>query len=186
MASNGITDEVLQAARLGSDWAWTAVYRELSPAVLRYIRSNGGGAHSEDVLGEVFVQVVRKYSGFSGSPEDFRSWVFVIAHNKLVDHWRRRASDRSTPTDEAAFATIDAEEHVEDEALRHLGEADVRRILDRLPPDQRSVLLLRFIADLSIADTARALGKRQGAVKSLQRRALDAIRREISRGAVSP
>ena len=185
MTTHSISEKILSAARLGSDSAWADIYRELSPGVLRYIRSNGGGNDSEDVLGEVFVQVVRKYSGFSGSAADFRSWVFVIAHNKLIDHWRHQSSDRSTPTADDTLVSLGANGDVEDEALRKLSATSVKMLLDQLPPNQRNVLLLRCIADLSIAETARVLGKREGAVKSLQIRALNAIRRRISSGAVS-
>lgn len=66
---------VLDAARTGAEWAWTAIYRDLSPAVLRYLRARGA-REPEDVLGEVFLQVVRSISHFSGEEHDFRAWVF--------------------------------------------------------------------------------------------------------------
>jgi RNA polymerase sigma-70 factor (ECF subfamily) len=66
-----------------------------------------------------------------------------------------------------------------EEALEKIGADEVRRVLDLLSPDQRDVLLLRIIGDLSLEQVAEALGKRTGAVKQLQRRGLDAVRRRL-------
>ncbi len=84
---------LLSAARTGADWAWATVYREYSPAVLRYLRGRGA-REAEDLLGEVFLQIVRNLAGFDGSERDFRTWVFMIAHNRLVDEWRRAGRER--------------------------------------------------------------------------------------------
>ena len=79
----------LDAARTGADWAWTAIYRDLSPVVLGFLRARRA-QEPEDLTGEVFLQVVRDLPRFAGSERDFRAWVFVIAHHRLVDEGRRR------------------------------------------------------------------------------------------------
>ncbi|MBI5231418.1 MAG: sigma-70 family RNA polymerase sigma factor [Coriobacteriales bacterium] len=175
---------VLQAARLGAEWAWVEIYRDLSPTVLRYLRAHGA-ADPEDVLGETFVHVVRRLADFKGDETGFRAWVFTIARSRLLDCWRqseRRPLDHVAPE---SLVECLAAENTEGEAMRRLAQDRVRATLDRLTPDQRDVIFLRIIAGLSIDEVARALGKKSGAVKSLQKRGLTAIRREISGEAVS-
>ena len=171
---------VLAAACGGADWAWTLIYREYSPAVLRYLRGHGA-REPEDLLGEVFVQVVRNVGAFEGAEREFRSWVFMIARNRLVDGWRRQGRSQLdfVPADE--LAAVGGAGDSEHEAMRHLDDARVIETLRRLTHDQRDVLFLRYFAQLTIDEVAVVLGKRPGAVKSLQARGLAAIRREMSR-----
>jgi RNA polymerase sigma factor (sigma-70 family) len=165
-------DEVLAAARTGGEWAWARIYAALAPSVLGYLRANGA-AEPEDAAGEVFLQVVRGLERFSGGEHDFRAWVFTIAHRRLVDDLRRRARRPVSPAPpEALEHAAGAGGDVAEDALAALDEARVREALAALAPDQRAVLLLRIIGDLTIEEIARAVGKRPGAVKALQRRAL--------------
>lgn len=187
MALGASFGEVLDAARVGAPWALAALYRDLAPAVLGYLRGQGA-AEAEDVASEVFVAMVQRLPAFEGGERDFRAWVFSIAHRRLQDERRRLAKRRDVATDPAAFAgslpgtpTGD----VEEEALARLGGGWILRALSSLTPEQRAVLLLRILADLSIAEVARVLGKRQGAVKTLQRRALRALARNLEREGVT-
>jgi RNA polymerase sigma factor (sigma-70 family) len=175
---------VLAAARSGAEWAWTALYRELSPAVLGYLRARGT-REPEDLVGEVFLQVVRDVRRFKGGEREFRAWVFTIAHHRLLDDLRRR---RRRPLEQTAGDPADesgSTGDVEEEALAAISAQHVRQVLGRLSADQQSVLLLRIIGDLTIEEVAEVLGKRSGAVKALQRRGLAALTREISREAVT-
>jgi RNA polymerase sigma-70 factor, ECF subfamily len=171
---------LLEAARQGDEAAWGELYRGIAPAVLGYLRANSA-PDPEDTLSEVFLQVARDMPGFDGDEGGFRSWVFTIAHHRLIDS-RRHAARR--PMDLAAEPPEprEHEEDAADKALAKIGTEEVERVLELLSPDQRAVLLLRVIGDLSIEDVAKALGKRQGAVKALQRRGLAAIKRELGRG----
>lgn len=175
---------VLQAARTGAEWAWTALYRELSPAVLRYARSRYCD-DPEDVVGEVFVQVVRKFADFNGDGSGFRAWVFAIAHNKIVDHVSRQSRRAIPLSEELAAGLAAASDSPEAEIVRRFSDREIRRVLDALSPRQRDVILMRIIAGLSIEETAQATGQSPGSVKSLQHRALAAIRKEIRGKAVS-
>jgi RNA polymerase sigma-70 factor (ECF subfamily) len=155
------------------------LYRDLAPSVLGYLRARGAG-EPEDVTGEVFVQVVRDLTRFEGEERDFRAWVFVIAHHRLLDERRRsgrRPADPAAEVPEPRGASTDAEE----EALRSIASVRVREIIGRLLPEQRDVLLLRVMGDLTVAEVAKAMGKSQGAVKALQRRGLEAVSRELAR-----
>jgi RNA polymerase sigma-70 factor (ECF subfamily) len=165
-------ENVLFAARAGAEWAWARIYEELSPPVAGYLRAHGA-ADPEDLAAEVFLQVVRGLDGFSGPEPAFRAWVFTIAHRRLVDDVRRRSRRPVAPAGpEALEAAAGAGGDVEGEALAGLDHERVRQAIDALPGDQRAVVLLRIIGDLTIEQIAEALGKRPGAVKALQRRAL--------------
>jgi RNA polymerase sigma-70 factor (ECF subfamily) len=174
--------QVLAAARSGAEWAWANIYRDLSPSVLGYLRARGA-AEPQDLTGEVFLHVVRDLSRFEGDERAFRSWVFVIAHHRLLDdarHRQRRPVEPMAEVPEAA-QTADAEE----EALESLAADRVRRIIEQLSPDQRDVLLLRVLGGLTVTEVAAAIGKRPGAVKALQRRGLTAIERALANEGVT-
>jgi RNA polymerase sigma-70 factor, ECF subfamily len=174
---------LLEAARQGSEAAWQELYDGLAPVVLGYLRANNA-PDPEDVLSEVFLQVARDISGFDGEEPGFRSWVFTIAHHRLIDarrHSARRPVDLSPEPPEPRGRADDAAE----EALARIGVEEVHRVLAALSDEQRAVLLLRLLADMSIDDVAKAVGKRPGAVKALQRRGLAAVKRELARKGVT-
>jgi len=177
-------EPALVAARHGAEWAWAALYRDVAPGVLRYLRARGV-AEPEEVLGDVFLQVVRKLTQFEGGESAFKGWVMTIAHHRVIDEARRRARRpvQAAPSEviEAAAPVGDAEA----EAQQSLATQRVKQVLARLSPDQEDVLVLRMIGGLSIEQVAEATGKTIGAVKSLQARGLAAIRRELAREAVS-
>ena len=174
----------LVAARAGADWAWSAIYRDLAPSVLRYLRARGA-REPEELLGTVFVDVVRSLPRFEGGYAEFRTWVFTIAHHRLVDELRQRRRQPCEPAAPEMLAAAASCGDAEADASLPFADEEVRRLLDGLSVDQRDVLLLRILGDLSIAETARVLGKRPGAVKSLQVRALAAVKRQLSAEAVT-
>jgi RNA polymerase sigma-70 factor (ECF subfamily) len=139
-------------------------------------------AEPEDLVSEVFLGVFRGVSTFRGTEQQFRSWVFTIAHRRLQDE-RRRAARRpyleSVDPDVGALGG-----DVEREAFAALGEQWVIDVCAQLSADQRTVLLLRVVADQSVEEVARITGKSVGAVKALQRRALETLRRRLVREGV--
>jgi RNA polymerase sigma-70 factor (ECF subfamily) len=147
-------------------------YRQLAPAVLGYLRGQGV-PEPEDLLGEVFLQVARSLPRFRGDDaEDLRRWVFTIARNRVIDDARRRARRPRTtmgidPPDRPVTATDD---RLDGEVLEALG---------RLTPEQREVVTLRFIADLSVEEVARITRRTSGAVKSMQARGLAQLARAL-------
>jgi RNA polymerase sigma factor (sigma-70 family) len=170
--------DAIDRARSGDSEAWAELYRWLSPQVLGYLRARGA-SEPEDVLGEVFVQAVRDLASFSGSERDFRAWVFSIAHHRLIDESRRSARRpvETVPTEELiTHETVDA---AETEAMARIGAGEVTRLLATLSEDQKSVLLLRVLGELTVPEVARVVGKRPGAVKQLQRRAAARLRKEL-------
>jgi RNA polymerase sigma-70 factor (ECF subfamily) len=170
---------LLGSARQGSEAAWQELYDGLAPVVLGYLRANAA-PDPEDVLSEVFLQVARDIATFDGEEKGFRSWVFTIAHHRLIDarrHSARRPVELSADPPEPRDHADDAA----DEALALIGTEEVQRVLASISEEQRAVLLLRVIGDLSIDDVAKAVGKRPGAVKALQRRGLAAVKRQLGR-----
>jgi RNA polymerase sigma-70 factor (ECF subfamily) len=145
---------------------------------LGYLRGRGG-REPEDLVGELFLQLARNISTFTGNEAEFRSWVFLVAHHRLVDERRALARRREDPVPAPDLEEIGGVGDVEADAMERVGTAGVRRLISRLTPDQQDVLLLRILADLTVEEVARILGKRVGAVKALQRRALSALHREI-------
>lgn len=172
-------DAVLAAARLGEAWAYQRLFEWLGRPVAAYLR--GAGVEDPDgTANEVFLRVFGGVAGFEGAEGRFRSWVFAIAHNLVIDDRRRRSRRPGQVElgDDAGPVTPGAD----DLALVALGDERVRGLLADLPPDQRDVVLLRIVADMSIEETAIALGKKPGAVKSLQHRAIAALRRRLDPG----
>ena len=172
-------DPVLDAAKAGAEWAWSALYNDLAGQILGYLRAQGA-SEPEDRLGDVFLQLARNISTFEGTEEAFRSWVFMIAHHRVIDERRRRFRRRELPTDDNLDDVADPERSAEEEAGDLLSAAEIHDLLQVLSGAQRDVLTLRIIAGLTIPEIAVILKKRPGAVKALQRRGLDALRRKLS------
>lgn len=174
-------NELLAAARDGAETAWQAIYDELAPAVLGYLRARGAD-DPEDLTGEVFLQVVRDLEGFQGDRRGFRSWVLTIAHHRMLDHSRQRSRRPSDPVAEPPEPLRpEPGDDVDLEATARLSLEQATGLIAELPEDQRTVLLLRIIADLTVDEVAGVLGRRPGAVKQLQRRGLLALRRRLER-----
>lgn len=177
----GDFETILVAARAGAEWAWRDLYRELAPVVLRYLRARGA-PEPEDLTADVFVQVVRKLEQFSGGEQDFRGWVITIAHHRLIDGARSRARRPVDPVADDVLAAVGGSGDPEHEALTRIASRDVRKAIAALSPDQQDVVMLRLVAGLSINEVAAAIGKKPGAVKALQVRALAALRRNLPEG----
>jgi RNA polymerase sigma factor (sigma-70 family) len=176
---------ILAAARSGQPDAWSDLYHEVAPLVLGYLRSQRL-TDAEDVAGEVLLHVVRDLPRFQGDHRGFRAWVLAIAHHRLLDARRRSARHPATTVPTADLDERPAPEDAEAATLAAFGLADLQPALASLTDDQRAVLLLRVVADLAVADVADVLGKRPGAVKQLQRRALESMRRSLSPPAAIP
>lgn len=175
--SLGLTPWV-EEAQAGSITAFEHLYRTLSTPVRSYLRWHRA-SDPDGLANDVFTQVHRKLCTFEGDEQGFRSWVFTIAHRRMIDDRRRRSRQPSIEGD------VDVVEHravgdVEDDVFAVLGDDSVREILSPLSRDQQAVVLLRVVADLSVEEVARILGKRAGAVKQLQHRALATLRQRAA------
>lgn len=178
-------DTTLAAARTGAEWAWRDLYDDLAPTLLGYLRRNGA-ADPEDLLGEVLLQVVRRLSTFDGDEAGFRSWVFTVAHHRLIDDRRYRSRRPSTPrpTEELA-PSMPIEDDTETEALEIVTTHELSELLDLLTDEQREVIVLR-LAGFTVAEAAGIVDRTENATKALQRRGLRALQRHLEEGRSRP
>jgi RNA polymerase sigma factor (sigma-70 family) len=168
----------LERARADDARGFDALYRAYGGAVAGYLRARAV-ADPDGIANEVFLRAFRSIGTFAGTAPAFRSWLFTIAQNAAIDDSRRRKRRvRQAPLDHAPEPDDGGD--VENDVLTRLARERVDALLDTLSPDQRDVLLLRIVADLSVEETAAVLDKSYEAVKALQRRALAALRRTLS------
>ncbi len=169
-----LTDEVVAAARNGDRQAMRAVYEALAPAVTGYLRAKGV-TDPEATTGDVFVALLTRLDRVTGGADGLRKLTFSIAHARMVDDHRKRARTPASVSydPECDRRSVDS---AEADALAALSTARVQAVLARLPEDQREVLTLRVVADLSIEQVAEIMDRSQGAIKQLQRRAMIAVR----------
>jgi RNA polymerase sigma-70 factor (ECF subfamily) len=169
-------DALAAAARPGpgQSVAFEHLLRPLLFPVRRYLHAQARDA-ADDLVDDVLLRVLEHLHRFEGTEAEFRSWVFTIAHHRLVDHHRRRRETLPLDRVESWPATDDPETEAIVRATAH----ELRGALAALAPSQREVLLLRTIDDLSIEQTAARLGRSPGAVKALQHRAIEAVRLRI-------
>jgi len=171
-----LSDDELSAALAGDPSGFSAVYKVISPAVLGYFRVRGVD-DAEALTQDVFVDVLPKLAGVSGGHAGLRTFIFSVAHARLVDY--RRRAERTPhlaeydPLNDARYSAS-----AEDEALGSLG--GISDTLARLNEEQREVLVLRIVADLSIEQVAGIMDKTPGAIKQLQRRGLSALRELVT------
>jgi RNA polymerase sigma factor (sigma-70 family) len=172
----------LARARAGAAEAFGEIYTDLVRPVAAYLRARGAD-DVEDLTSEVFVAVLTGINRFHGDERAFRSWVFTIAHRRAVDSWRRRARALPVePLDDPDAGPV--AESAEVGALESLSRDHVLALLAALTDDQRDVLILRLVADLTVEQVADVMGKQVGAVKALQRRGLASVRRAIEQEGV--
>jgi RNA polymerase sigma-70 factor (ECF subfamily) len=167
-------DDLTESARRGESWALTEIWHRYSPAVMGYLRGRGV-VDAEDLTSEVFLQVFRRIDTFRGDESDLRTFVFSVTHARYVDD-RRRVARRGVDAEFDPVSHDVPAASAETEAMRELGTQRAVALIETLSPDQRDVLLLRIVADLSLEETARVLDKKVGAVKALQHRAIAALR----------
>lgn len=187
-AADAAFESVLAAARTNAAWAWESIYHEFAPRVLAYLRMERPEL-AEDVLGEVFVGVVRDIRSFEGGPDAFRAWIMRMARNRLVDALRVANRRVEVPYAELPDTGAGPARSVSDIAEHVIASADRQRLvrtLSVLPPEQRTVVYMRYVVDLPHADIASQLGKTVCAVKMLQHRALatlaDRLRQPLRAG----
>lgn len=183
----------LDAARsgqgVGFEWLWHRFSRQVT-AFARF----QGSEDPEGIANDTFAAAFGRIITFIGDSNGFVSFVFSIARNKLVDEQRKRrrrvvtaAFDGNT-FDRDALNALDAHHTVDSaEAAALAGlTPETATALQRLTDEQREIVFLRLVADMSLEDVAQLTGRSVGAVKAMQHRALASMRKEISAEAVSP
>ena len=170
-------DETVRAAAHGCGDAFGRLWTHLSPAVAAYFRAHAVD-EADDLTSEVFLAAFRALRPGTENTEQFRGLLFRIAHRRYVD-WVRSRVRKGTPLPYDPFLDDRATESAEDCVTVLLGNERAVALLDLLTPDQRQVVTLRVLGDLTLQQTAEVLGRDVGTVKSLQHRGLARLRRAI-------
>jgi RNA polymerase sigma-70 factor (ECF subfamily) len=167
--------QIVDAARAGDESALSELYTLYFPRVYRYILARTGSTYdAEDLAEEVFMRVIEALERFEWREAPFSAWIFRIAHNAVISQRRKDgARGRSAPlTEVLAVDSAGPEELVES----RLALNEVMKAAEKLPDAQRQVIAFRFGAGLSVAETARAMGKGEGNVKVIQHKAINKLR----------
>lgn len=181
--TDGFAD-LLAAAQAGEPQALSQLWSDFSTGVAAFVRARGA-VDVDEITNDTFLAVFSCLADFTGDARGFRALMFTIARRRVVDEQRRRRA-RVSSTTWWPFEVRGAPEGVagpespeSPEALTIARESSQIALacINRLTDDQRDVVLLRLVADLSIEEVAAILGKTAGSVKSLQRRGLDTVRR---------
>ncbi|MFQ5996769.1 MAG: RNA polymerase sigma factor [Dehalococcoidales bacterium] len=172
-----LSDEaiLIQKAKDFDREAWTQLYRQHYPRIYAYLCHKLGDIDlAEDIAAKVFLYAVEGIGSFTYRGFSLSSWLFRIAHNQAVDHFRRKAKVKTEPLTEELLAKSGvAQEAMEEVLVRE----DLNTALKNITEEQRQVVLLKFFSGLSNAEVAQIMGKPEGAVKALQHRALASLRR---------
>ena len=173
--------EVLQDARSGQEAAFAAIWRDLHPAVLRYLRVLTGGA-AEDVASDTWVAVATALDNFTGGEPEFRAWLFTVARRRAIDHFRREARRPTISVDPEALGSISTNraEDPGDAAIDAIATRAALAMIAALPPEQAEAVALRAIAGLDVAQVAVIMEKRPGTVRVLAHRGLRELARRLS------
>ncbi|MEX2227086.1 MAG: sigma-70 family RNA polymerase sigma factor [Dehalococcoidia bacterium] len=171
--------DAVDRARMGDQAALADLYDWYMPRVYRYaVARVGNVAEAEDLTEEVFLKMLGAIGGFRWRDVPFSSWLFRIAHNHIATHFRRSAQ-RGGPTSELTEDMVDVRESPSSVVEDRITLEEVRRAAELLPEAQRDVITMRFAVGLSIAETAKALGKREGNVKALQHKAVAKLQKML-------
>jgi RNA polymerase sigma-70 factor (ECF subfamily) len=153
--------------------------------IYSYLHVSVGNRHdAEDLTTQTFLKMLEKIGSFKWQSAPFSAWLFRIAHNLAMDHFRARR--RWQPEEEVPEPVGDAEPSAELEAMQTIGRESMLKLIDRLSPEQQQVLTLKFVFNLPNAEVAAILDKTEGAIKSLQHRALVSLQKQIAREEPQP
>jgi len=171
--------ETLAAAQAGAEWAVAALWSELHPPLLRFLRGLHPG-FAEDVESETWIRIAGGLRRFEGTEADFRAWAFTIARNRLIDWCRRDRRQATTPVELDELAALPGSEDAAAAAEEELGLEASLALLRTLPADQSEVILLRVLGGLDVARVAAIVGKRPGTVRVLQHRGLRRLAEQVA------
>jgi RNA polymerase sigma-70 factor, ECF subfamily len=169
---------VLAAAQGGDEQAFAVLWRDLQPAVLRYLRMAAPVA-AEDLAADTWISVIRGLARFRGDEQNLRTWVFTAARHRAMD-WHRQAVRRpvaSLPVE--LLAALAAPDDPAAAVLEAQSTQAALALLAELPPDQAEVVALRVLGGLGVAEVAQIVGKRPGAVRVLAHRGLRRLARRL-------
>lgn len=168
--------ELLKRSQDGEADAFSELYERYAQAIFRFLYSHvDDRLDAEDLTEEVFFKVWRSASSYRDQGVPFLAFLFKIARNTLIDHYRQSGKADQPVSIEDTVIQDDGADPGE-EAIANLEHYEIRQVLNQLRDDYRTVLVLRFLSELSPEETAHAMGRSAGAIRVLQHRALVAVR----------
>jgi RNA polymerase sigma-70 factor (ECF subfamily) len=160
--------------------AFADLYRLYAPQVLRYVSSRVTGTEeAEDLTNTIFEKAFGAISRYEPSPAQFSTWLYTIAQNTVIDHYRKRRLPQVEDPETQLFAVTDPDDGPEASLIADERRRVLYHAIMLLTPEQRQVVGLRFFFNLPTQDVARMMDKTEGAVKALQFRALERLRRQL-------
>jgi RNA polymerase sigma-70 factor (ECF subfamily) len=169
--------DLVARAQRGDREALEELYLLHFDRIYSYLHMTVGNRHdAEDLTTQTFLKMLESIGRFQWRAVPFSAWLFRIAHNVAIDFFR--ASQR-VQLEEEVPEPVELEPTAEDRALAAIGTKSMLELIDTLSPEQRQVLTLKFVFDFSNADVANILGKTEGAIKSLQHRALASLQKQL-------
>jgi len=171
---------LVEFAQQGDREALEALYLLHFDRIYSYLHMSVGNRHdAEDLTTQTFLKMLEAIGRFRWRSAPFSAWLFRIAHNLAMDHFR--ATKRWQPEEEVPEPEGAEASSAEDEALQSIGRRSMLELIENLSHDQQQVLTLKFVFNFSNGEAATILGKTEGAVKSLQHRALTSLQKQVAR-----
>lgn len=172
---------LVDRAQAGDRDALEELYLEHFDRIYSYLHMTVGNRHdAEDLTTQTFLRMLESIGRFRWGTAPFSAWLFRIAHNLAMDHFRSRR--RWQPEEEVPEPEGLVESSAEEEALKLLAGQSMFDLIESLSDEQRQVLILKFVFDFSNVEAATVLDKTEGAIKSLQHRALASLQKQMQTG----
>jgi RNA polymerase sigma-70 factor (ECF subfamily) len=170
---------LVDRAQQGDREALEELYLIHFDRIYSYLHVSVGNRHdAEDLTTQTFLKMLESIGRFRWRSAPFSAWLFRIAHNLAMDHFRARR--RWQPEEEVPEQPGAEEPSAELEAMQAIGRESMLELIERLSPEQQQVLTLKFVFNFPNADVATILGKTEGAIKSLQHRALASLQKQLA------
>jgi RNA polymerase sigma-70 factor, ECF subfamily len=182
--SRGVSSQdlklLVEQAQQGNRDALEELYLLHFDRIYSYLHMSVGNRHdAEDLTTQVFVKMLESIGKFRWRSAPFSAWLFRIAHNLAMDHFR--ANKRWQPEEEVPEPDPGDRSAAEEEALESIGRQSMLEMIGKLSHEQQQVLTLKFVFNFSNAEAATILDKTEGAIKSLQHRALASLQRQLQK-----
>jgi RNA polymerase sigma-70 factor (ECF subfamily) len=179
-AETAVVRGLVDRAQQGDREALEELYLIHFDRIYSYLHVSVGNRHdAEDLTTQTFLKMLESIGRFRWRSAPFSAWLFRIAHNLAMDHFR--ATRRWQPQEEVPEPEPDESTSAEAGALESIGRRSMLELIDELSPEQQQVLTLKFVFNFGNAEVATILGKTEGAVKSLQHRALASLQKQLAR-----
>jgi RNA polymerase sigma-70 factor (ECF subfamily) len=180
-ASNDEVRRLVERAQAGDREALEELYLLHFDRIYSYLHMSVGNRHdAEDLTTQTFLKMLESIGRFRWQAAPFSAWLFRIAHNLAMDHFRARR--RWQPEEDVPEPRGQEEPSAETLAMRTIGRESMLTMIEGLSPEQQQVLTLKFVFNFSNGEVAGILGKTEGAIKSLQHRALVSLQKQLDSG----